>query len=91
MDDAAKLLDLLADNARRPFGEALSLPPRVYASEAFHALEAERIFHREWLCVGRADDLPRRISWDCRSSRFARRPATSAPIRTSACIARCGW
>ena len=57
MDDAAKLLGLLADNARRPFGEALSLPPRVYASEAFHALEAERIFHREWLCVGRADDV----------------------------------
>ncbi len=41
MDDAAKLLGLLADNARRPFGEALSLPPRVYASEAFHALDGD--------------------------------------------------
>ena len=58
MEDAAALLDQLAENARRPFGEALSLPPRVYASESFHALETECIFHREWLCVGRADDVP---------------------------------
>ena len=58
MSDVATLLGLLRDNARRPFGEALSLPPRCYASDAFHRLEVERIFHKEWICVGRADDIP---------------------------------
>jgi phenylpropionate dioxygenase-like ring-hydroxylating dioxygenase large terminal subunit len=58
MNDAAEVLDLLVENARRPFDEALSLPPRSYTSNAFHRLEVERIFHREWLCVGRTDDVP---------------------------------
>jgi len=58
MSDTADLLSQLAENARRSFGEALSLPPQTYTSEAFLKLEVERIFHREWLCVGRADDLP---------------------------------
>jgi phenylpropionate dioxygenase-like ring-hydroxylating dioxygenase large terminal subunit len=59
MDDAVQLLSQLAENARRPFAEALSLPPRTYASHAFLKLEVERIFHSEWLCVGRIDDVPK--------------------------------
>ena len=58
MNDATDVLNQLAENARRQFGEALSLPPQSYASDAFHKLEVERIFHKEWLCVGRVDDLP---------------------------------
>jgi phenylpropionate dioxygenase-like ring-hydroxylating dioxygenase large terminal subunit len=58
VSDAAEILDLLQENARRPFGEAVSLPPRSYTSDAFHRLEVERIFLREWLCIGRADDVP---------------------------------
>jgi phenylpropionate dioxygenase-like ring-hydroxylating dioxygenase large terminal subunit len=58
MDDARELLSQLAATAGRPFGEALSLPPRTYSSDAFLTLEIERVFHKEWLCVGRVDDLP---------------------------------
>ena len=30
------------------------LPPACYTSPEFYALEMERIFRRDWLCVGRA-------------------------------------
>jgi phenylpropionate dioxygenase-like ring-hydroxylating dioxygenase large terminal subunit len=33
------------------------LPPACYTSPEFYALEMERIFRRDWLCVGRADEL----------------------------------
>jgi phenylpropionate dioxygenase-like ring-hydroxylating dioxygenase large terminal subunit len=33
------------------------LAPACYVSEDFYALEVERIFRREWLCVGRADEV----------------------------------
>lgn len=58
MNELAQLLDQLAENAVRPFASARALPPRVYASPEFLQLEIERIFHREWLCIGRIDDLP---------------------------------
>jgi phenylpropionate dioxygenase-like ring-hydroxylating dioxygenase large terminal subunit len=33
------------------------MPPRVYTSDAFLALEQREIFRKEWLCVGRASTL----------------------------------
>jgi phenylpropionate dioxygenase-like ring-hydroxylating dioxygenase large terminal subunit len=33
------------------------LPPACYTSPEFYALEMERIFRRDWLCVGRVDEL----------------------------------
>ncbi len=44
----------LQANCERPFSDARSMPPTVYTSPDFLALEQERIFRREWLCVGRA-------------------------------------
>ncbi|MFT4507526.1 SRPBCC family protein [Caballeronia sp. 15711] len=44
----------LQANCERPFSDACSMPPTVYTSPDFLALEQERIFRREWLCVGRA-------------------------------------
>jgi Rieske 2Fe-2S family protein len=35
-----------------------TLPSSWYRSEAVYALEKERIFGREWLCVGREEQLP---------------------------------
>ena len=42
---------------RRARAPAQSLPPRCYTSPEFYALEVERIFHREWLCVGRVEQV----------------------------------
>jgi choline monooxygenase len=47
----------LQANCERPFSDARSMPPAVYTSPDFLALEQIRIFHREWLCVGRASAL----------------------------------
>ena len=48
--------ELLA-NCERPFDDARAMPPRVYTSDAFLALEQREIFHKQWLCVGRASTL----------------------------------
>ncbi|MCA9540615.1 MAG: aromatic ring-hydroxylating dioxygenase subunit alpha [Myxococcales bacterium] len=37
---------------RKPVETGLSLDPVIYRSEAFHALEMERIWGRAWVCVG---------------------------------------
>ena len=54
-DSAARELRQVAN---RPFGDAVALPPGVYTSERFLALELERIFTKEWMCVGRASAVP---------------------------------
>ena len=58
--DRAALPELLAQlrhHAELPFEQSLSMPPRAYVSEAFHELEMEHIFRREWQCVGRVDEV----------------------------------
>ena len=47
----------LSENVSRPFNQALAMPPSVYTSEDFLALETSSIFANEWFCVGRADAL----------------------------------
>ncbi|MGH6955020.1 MAG: aromatic ring-hydroxylating oxygenase subunit alpha, partial [Alphaproteobacteria bacterium] len=42
---------------RRTRAPAQSLPPRCYTSPEFYALEVERILRREWLCVGRVEQV----------------------------------
>lgn len=44
--------------AATPLEQSTAMPPAAYHSEEFHALERDRIFGREWLCVGRAKDIP---------------------------------
>jgi glycine betaine catabolism A len=39
-------------------GEVLALPGEYYTSDAIHREEAERIFARRWVCVGRAAAVP---------------------------------
>ena len=46
-------------NIRKPLNEASALPWWCYASDEWHEREVERIFRREWLCVGRVDQVPK--------------------------------
>ncbi|HEY6378291.1 MAG TPA: Rieske (2Fe-2S) protein, partial [Candidatus Dormibacteraeota bacterium] len=41
-----------------PVNEATALPPQLYTSPEFYAFEKEAVFGHEWLCVGRADQVP---------------------------------
>ena len=43
--------------ARRPLAEASAMPPAIYASPAFFALEQETVFAHAWSCAGRAESL----------------------------------
>jgi len=52
-------MDPELEAALRPLPQATTLPPRCYVDPDFYAREVERIFRREWLCVARADQLPK--------------------------------
>jgi choline monooxygenase len=52
------LLTALKERAGRSPAEARALPPDLYLSEELFALEQQRIFSKEWLCAGRADEIP---------------------------------
>ena len=51
------LLQELARLAALPDSAAISLPPAAYASEALFELEVERIFEREWVPLGRSEEV----------------------------------
>lgn len=50
--------DLLGELKARAAGAPRALPPGLYLDPAILALEQRRLFARDWLCVGRADELP---------------------------------
>ena len=53
--------DLLAEIGRTaalPFEMAETLPSGAYTDPDFTALEVERLFRGDWVCVGRADEIP---------------------------------
>ena len=56
-DLTPKALEELAANVAQPFESAHAMPPSVYTSSEFMDREIDRIFARDWYCVGRADAL----------------------------------
>ncbi|MFK7731557.1 MAG: aromatic ring-hydroxylating dioxygenase subunit alpha [Pseudomonadales bacterium] len=40
------------------FASALTAPPEIYSSNEIHALERDKIFAKEWICVGRTQEIP---------------------------------
>jgi nitrite reductase/ring-hydroxylating ferredoxin subunit len=46
------------DSATGQYDDAKGLPPECYHSDDVFALERNEIFLQEWLCVGRADQVP---------------------------------
>lgn len=57
------ILKTLVEHASRPLEEAQALPGEWYTNEELYRLEMERIFEREWMCVGRADEISRPGDW----------------------------
>ncbi|MBC6439420.1 MAG: Rieske 2Fe-2S domain-containing protein [Rhodospirillales bacterium] len=53
------IITKLSAHARKNLPNALTMPKEVYTSQAFHELETDRVFGREWLCAGRAESIPR--------------------------------
>jgi choline monooxygenase len=42
----------------QPLLEASTMPPEVYWSPEIHDREMEQIWFKEWICVGRTEDIP---------------------------------
>ena len=58
-------MTVITDGLRRSFAasvgsvnESCLLPPVIYTSPEFYEFERRALFRREWLCVGRADQVP---------------------------------
>lgn len=43
---------------RDTFNKSFSLPPECYIDPLFFAYEKQHIFHKNWLCVGRVNQIP---------------------------------
>ncbi|GAB3626414.1 (2Fe-2S)-binding protein [Pandoraea terrae] len=56
-DSGFEIVRALRNNCERPFEDARAMPPEVYTSGAFLALEQREVFRNDWLCVGRASAL----------------------------------
>lgn len=52
------VLERLRETAARPFEDARPIPPEIHHSRAFLEHERQAVFAREWICVGRADEIP---------------------------------
>ncbi|SLN27768.1 Anthranilate 1,2-dioxygenase large subunit [Roseovarius litorisediminis] len=57
--DHIDAVEALRGNTSLPFEQARAMPPEVYTSDAFTEQELEKIFRKEWFCVGRVDALAR--------------------------------
>jgi phenylpropionate dioxygenase-like ring-hydroxylating dioxygenase large terminal subunit len=57
--------EILADFDRsiEDVSTAATLPPAIYTSAEFLDFEAEALFMKEWLCVGRAERIPEVGDW----------------------------
>ena len=73
-----EILEALAEIRDLDESQARSLPAGFYASEAFLELEKEEIFRKEWICLGRVAEIPKRGDYF----------TTSAPGRAADCCTR---
>lgn len=65
-ESTGNLLAAMQANAGGDFRSALSLPPAVYHDRSIFDLECERLFQRDWICLGRAAEMPRAGDFICR-------------------------
>lgn len=57
------LVETLLERAARPLEEAQAMPGAFYADPDLYALELERIFHSDWVYVGRAEQVAQPGDW----------------------------
>ena len=57
-DGVGEILKALEEIRNLDADQAKTLPPAYYTSEEFFELEKEEIFRKEWICLGRVDEIP---------------------------------
>ena len=58
-----QILDILATYPATHDAACRTLPPDAYTDAGLYNLEVEKIFKREWVLIGRANDIPKRGDW----------------------------
>ena len=56
--ETSAILEQLNAGAGGDLQHARSLPPAIYHDAGIHELELERLFGREWICLGRTAEIP---------------------------------
>ena len=54
-----KVLNDLEFLASKPLSNATAMPKELYTSNEILSLEEDLIFNKEWICVGRATEIPK--------------------------------
>ena len=62
----ADILTILSANARSTLGEARSCPPAIYHDSGVFDLEVERLFRKDWICIGREAEMASPGDYICR-------------------------
>jgi choline monooxygenase len=52
------ILEAIRANASADFGSARSLPPAAYHDPGLLELESDKLFGRDWICMGRLAEMP---------------------------------
>lgn len=60
------ILELLVENANAEFASGKTLPPAIYHDPGILTLETERLFRKEWICLGRIAEIPDTGDYICR-------------------------
>ena len=58
-DSLAETLEQITQNGNASFAGAKSLPPAAYHDPEFLVLEIERLFRKDWICLGRCEEMPK--------------------------------
>lgn len=61
-----RILQLLVENANAEFASGKTLPPAIYHDPGILTLETERLFRKEWICLGRLAEIPETGDYICR-------------------------
>jgi phenylpropionate dioxygenase-like ring-hydroxylating dioxygenase large terminal subunit len=58
LDDLAELGGALRESERLDYDRAWSMPKAYYTDPQVLEIERERLFGREWICIGRGEEIP---------------------------------
>jgi phenylpropionate dioxygenase-like ring-hydroxylating dioxygenase large terminal subunit len=56
----AALREQLTKRGTTSADQARGMPAGFYTSEAFHELERDHLFRKEWVCLGHTGEIPKR-------------------------------
>ena len=57
-DELTRLKTAISETAGHSIEEASTMPPAAYTSQALLELERRELFAKQWICLGRVEEIP---------------------------------